>query len=542
MHFTLPLLSLIGSAAAVLECTPKAFSSILSPGAYVVAATSLKNNGTFKVPGPNINFPVAPTDMPPLCALQVQIPTSNSSFFQFGLYLPDAAHWNKRMLTVGNYGLGGGINWLAMGSGTGYGFAAMSTDTGHNSSLLDGTWALGHPQQMIDWGYRSMHMSVVQSKQIIKAYYETNHTYSYYSGCSNGGRQGLKNMQLYPADFDGVLAGCAPWWTTHFESWIVKVGLDNAPGPGQITYPQFSLIEAEVQRQCDTQDGVKDGIVSDPKACNFYMNALLCPTNSTPSATKPTCLSWPQLQTLKKIWTDYIDTNATYVHPTLNMGSEAQWPLLLGGSTPSSLGVDYMRDWLYNNSNWNYTTEYDYSTVQLADGIDPGSSTADKFDLSAFRARGGKLITYHGTADGIVPTGSGPLYHDNVYATMSPHTSSQIGDFFRFFLVPGMQHCANTAPIQQAPWYFAGANQAGVLGTGVWSTPGYKNAQHDILLALIEWTEKGIAPNSVIATLFNEDNPAKGVKKQRPLCVYPQKAMYRGGNVNLATSWVCGTN
>lgn len=183
-----------------------------------------------------------------------------------------------------------GINWLDMGTGVGYGFAVMSTDTGHNSTSGDITWALNQPEQKIDWGYRAMHGSIVLSKQIVEAYYKKKPCYSYYSGCSTGGRQGLRDIQLYPDDFDGVLAGAPAWWTSHLQTWTIKLGQYNLPvdAPTHIPVSLFPVIGAEVLKQCDAQDGLVDTIISDPYGCNFRPETLLCGANTTNTSA---CLS-----------------------------------------------------------------------------------------------------------------------------------------------------------------------------------------------------------------------------------------------------------
>ncbi|GAM90869.1 hypothetical protein ANO11243_089150 [Dothideomycetidae sp. 11243] len=552
MRYLLPFVSLVSAASALPACTPASFSTFLDAGATVVAATRVENNGTFNVPPGNLAYPTDPTQLRSLCALQINVTSSNSSAYQFGLFLPD--NWNERFLAVGSAGFGGGINWIDMAAGVGYGFASMSTDTGHSSIILDGSWALNHPETMIDWGYRAMHGSVVAAKQIIVGYYGCNIKYNYYSGCSTGGRQGLKDLELYPEDFDGVIAGCAAWWTTHLQTWTVKVGSYNLPvnGTGHIPVPLFSVIEREILRQCDPQDGVRDGIISDPRRCNIYFNALLCPADETANATAfatatasapgiatSTCLTAPQIKTLQSIYTDWIETNQTFVFPRLEPGSEAQWSLLVGGNEPASLGIDYVQDFLLNDTTWSYT-DFDYSIVDLAERINPSNGTADNFDLSAFRNRGGKLLTYHGTADGLIATGSSVYFYNAVYKTMVPQGVADISDFFRFFLVPGMQHCSGTPTLQQAPWYFAGPNQASLINSSVHSTPGFSDPEHDILLAVMEWTERGIAPEKIVATVWNGTVSDAGVLRQRPLCAYPHKAYYMGGNVNKSSSWECG--
>lgn len=217
------------------------------------------------------------------------------------------------------------------------------------------------------------------------------------------------------------------------------------------------------------------------------------------------------------------------------MGSEAQWPVLIGSYQPSGLGVDYVKYFL-GISDWDFYT-FSYDIVELADRLQPGNATADNFDISPFRARGGKLLHYHGQADGLIPTGSSEYFYKQVYTTLNSK-GIELDSFYRFFLVPGMQHCQGT-PVA-APWYFAGGNQAAQLGTGVSGVPGFRDADHDALLALMQWTENEKAPDRIIATTWFNDTLQDEVLRQRPLCKYPRIAKYDGsGDANKAESWAC---
>ena len=442
-------------------------------------------------------------------------------------------------MTAGNGGLGGGINWPDMGSFTHYGFAAIATDTGHSSNQYDGTWALNHPESIIDWGYRAMHGSVVLGKQIIEAYYgysENNATglikYNYYASCSTGGRQGLKEIQQYPEDFDGIAVGAPAWWTTHMGAWMEHLGILNLPltnNPSHIPPALFKAYIEEVTRQCDLQDGVLDGIVSDPYGCHFRAEALLC-KNGDPDHSS--CFTREQLSTLRHILSDWIETNDTFVFPGLTLGADPT--ALAGMGEPSPLGQQLIENFYLNVTNYDYTT-FDFATVQLILELDTGRATADKYDLSAFNAKNGKVIMYHGLSDQIITTGSSTYYYEQVQASMRVQ-GVNVDDFYRLFLVPGMHHCSNS---NTAPWYFAGAKQVPNVRDVKYSVPGYEDAQHDVLLALMQWVEHGVAPDSIIATRFIQNNANLGVDKQRPLCVYPKQARYHGGDPDMARSWAC---
>jgi feruloyl esterase len=202
------------ASVQAFECTASAFSGLLPLNATVNFAAAVPAGGSFNHPSPE--FPINDTGLPALCAVSINVISSPESSFNFGLFLPEK--WNKRYMASGNGGFGGGINWNDMESNVLNGFAAVSTDTGHLSQVFDASWALNKPESIIDWGYRAMHESVVMGKQITEAYYNCQIQYSYYSGCSTGGRQGLKEVQMFPEDFDGVLAGAPAWWTSHLQT------------------------------------------------------------------------------------------------------------------------------------------------------------------------------------------------------------------------------------------------------------------------------------------------------------------------------------
>lgn len=307
----------------------------------------------------------------------------------------------------------------------------MSTDTGHNSTSIDGRWAYHAPEKLIDWGYRAMHGSTVLAKELTQAYYTNDLKYSYYSGCSTGGRQGLREVELYPDDFDGVIAGSPAWWTAHLQPWTVKAGTYNVPGNGQIPSSMFSVIGAEVIRQCDAQDGLVDRVVMDPQHCDFDIEALLCHGGGNSSD----CLTPAQLDTLRQIYSDYVDANQTFVFPHLLPGSESQWDTLINNGTANPLGTDYVKYFLGLGAQWTQD-KFDYSIVQLSDKLNPGNATASDYNISPFSRKGGKLLMYHGMADGFIPTDSSLYYYNRVTEALA---ETDLDEFYKFFYIPGMQ-------------------------------------------------------------------------------------------------------
>lgn len=535
-------LALAATASAADHCSQEFFASLLPDNATLLFAESISQNSTFHVSPSNIAYPVSPTNLPAACALQVNITSSPTSAYSFGLFLPDPKTYNDRILGVGNGGFAGGVNWLDMAAGLHYGFASWSTDTGHNSTSGDLTWALNNEERRSDWGYRAIHGSAVMARQVAEAYYEAEARYAYFSGCSTGGRQAIREIQLHPETFDGVLAGAPAWWTDRLQTWSLWVGLLNLPTNSSSRIPPeaFPVIAKEVMAQCDWQDGLKDGIISDSAGCRFVPEALLCSSEEElADQSKAQCLNPHQIATLKQLYGEYKGADNAFIFPGLELGSEAQWGFLIGGEKPSTYGSEFVQDFVLDDPNWD-TGCYNSTIPFIASEHHPGNASATDFDLGPFHARGGKMLHHHGSADGLIPTGSSVYFHSQVQQTLQPR-GIELDDFYRFFVVPGMQHCMGTPKDVSAPWYFAGPNQAAALGNGTYSTPGYSDATHDELLALMAWVEEGRAPDMIVATEFKDaKDVSKGVLRQRPICPWPKQAKFTNeGSPDEAANWKC---
>ncbi|KAH8123743.1 feruloyl esterase [Trichoderma asperellum] len=518
------------------SCSLSTFTKagLLPQGASIENVTSVPQNGAYGEGAANLGYPTNPTGLPSLCAVIAKVISSNESSYRFGLFLPSPNQWTGRFLAVGNGGFAGGINWLDMGPGPHLGFATISTDTGHNSATADITWALNNIDKKSDWGWRAIHGSVQLGKKLTEAYYGSPGTYSYYSGCSTGGRQGLKEIQTSPDSFDGALIGAAAWYTSHLNNYVVKLGMYNLPvtDPKHIPLALFSVLWAEVIRQCDGVDGVVDYIVSSPELCKFDFTPIRCKGSASSS-----CFTDAQIGTAKKIYSDwYSSEDGRWLANGLTYSSEDQWYLYLNGTAPQAFGVEYVQDFLLNDPNWDWTTFND-SLVTYAEQHDPGNPTADQINISPFKDRGGKIIMYHGQSDGIVPTKNSETYYNRTINYFGDLESTT--DFFRLFLIPGMQHCGLSSV--GAPWNIGAASQSTTMATNLWSVPGFSDKKHDALLALVDWVENGNAVDQIVATSWNSLlNPNSGVYAQRPLCPWPQKAKYNGvGYVNSAQSWSC---
>ncbi|KAJ9139070.1 Carboxylic ester hydrolase [Pleurostoma richardsiae] len=319
-------------------CRLSTFQKVLPPEAVVESVAVVHKEGSYGEGAANIAYPVNPTGLPALCAVTVNVTSSPDSSYRFGLFLP--VKWNSKFLAVGNGGFAGGINWLDMGPGPHYGFATLSTDTGHNSTTADLVWAHNNPEKQIDWGWRALHGSVKIGKKLTAAYYGRSIKYSYYSGCSTGGRQGMKEMQIAPDSFDGVLVGAPAWYTKRLNVYVTELGIQNLPtsDPKHIPVSVFSVIAEEVVRQCDGDDGVADGIVSSPEACNFDFAKIQC---GNPGVNASACLTPAQIQTAKNVYGDYLSATGEFLYTGLTYSSEDQWYILLGGTQPSPFGIGY---------------------------------------------------------------------------------------------------------------------------------------------------------------------------------------------------------
>ncbi|KAK1779632.1 tannase and feruloyl esterase-domain-containing protein [Copromyces sp. CBS 386.78] len=435
------------------NCNKAFFTNMLPPEALLENMTVVPEGGSHGEGKANIAYPTDPTNLAALCAVTINRLLKYSSTTT----TKSVSSMADQLLTI----------MSSRAPGTHYGMATVSSDLGHNGSATDTSWAINQPEKKIDWGWRALHGTVVLGKKLTAAYYNgCDISYSYYSGCSTGGRQGLREIQEFPDSFDGVLVGAPAWWTSHLNNYMTQLGMYNLPNTSasHISSDLLKVVAEEVVRQCDLADGVQDGIISRPDLCAFDSSLLLCPpsnytapvTNGTATPT-PTCLTRPQIDTLEKVYaTHHHSSTQELIYPGLTLGSEAQWFTgIFGGTTnlttnqdgtPSPYGLGYQRDFLLNNATWNYSALYSDSLVDLADRLDPGAATADKYDISAFKSRGGKIILYHGLADGLVPAKGTELYYNRTIRQFGGSLSTlenlrNTTGFFKFFEIPGMQHC-----------------------------------------------------------------------------------------------------
>ena len=517
---------------AASDCSPESFSSALPSNTSVTFAAPITKPGRFSANDVNISVSYdVPKEAFPICALELQIQSSPNTTFNTGILLP--SNWNGRMMGTGNPGFGGGIRWGFQADIMRYGPAVtVSTDTGHVGKPNNISFAINNPEGILDWSYRSLHESTVLAKQLSKAFYGSDVKHAYYTACSNGGRQGLKEVQMFPDDYDGVLAGAPPWQITHTHPWALQLGIWNLPENASSHIPswKFEAIANNIMEQCDAQDGLVDGIIMEPYSCNFSSAMLTC--NQTTTNTSA-CLTPAQIDMLSLLYNDWQAANGSMMHARFPLSASAGRYAQVTDA-PDHFGLEYFYGFVYNTTDWDWTTFEGERTVDYVDSLNTGDAAALSMDLSAFRSKGGKLIMYHGLSDTTIPTGSSIDYFQGVNSTMS----GSIDDFFQLYIVPGMGHCGQS---DVAPYYIAAAGQIVETADGKgFSVPGYIDPEHDVLLAMMQWVENGTTPQHVIASKWTNDTLENGLLMQRPLCPHPQKAAYSGqGDWHDASSWSC---
>ena len=485
-----------------------------------------------------IQGPVS-VDVPSRCEVRGISRPSADSEIGFEVWLPSSG-WNGKYQQKGNGGFAGSISRAALVDPLRRGYVAAATDDGHDATKTpQGTFAVGHPEKAIDFGYRAVHDTSEQAKAIAAAFYGKAPTRSYFVGCSDGGREALMEAQRFPEDFDGILAGApASDWSHLFTSFVwnqLALSKDDAHG---VPLAKLAALQRAVVAACDVSDGVKDGLVSNPLACHFDPAALVCK-----SGDRDDCLSPAQVDTVKALYSGPKNprTHERIFPGLVTSGAEAMpmnWPLWVLGAAPgrsvqAGFGVSYFRDVVFEQPGWDVRSMDFDRDVRVSDEKVAPIFSATSPDLRSFRAHGGKLMQYHGWADSAIAASSSIEYYDAVTSFLStaPDPRSPVkgvGDFYRLFMVPGMAHCAQGV----GPVHFG--NDALDSGT----TPASADPERDVFTALERWVEQGTAPERLIGSGPSPLDASKTMT--RPLCPYPQQARYRSsGDINDAANFTC---
>ena len=482
--------------------------------------------GTYSPVNPGGN--AAPiTGLPSFCRVIASLtPTSDSQIVE-EVWLPTSG-WNGKLESIGNHNLGGVIYYGDMGQQLKRGYAIASSDTGHVGN--EAKWGAGHPEKVADFGWRAVHESTLVAKGLISTFYNANPRYSYFNGCSMGGREALQEAQRFPDDYDGIISGSAMnnWTRSHIAHiWAAQVLLqDGVDGPHYIPPSKGALILNSILDKCraaDTQ-AATDGFLRNPSRCDWTPKTLACKAGQDPS----TCITAAQAESLEKLYSPLRNPRT---------GEEIYPASTLTSALPNANGLTggpaakYLQWIVFNKPEWKYNMLNFDSDVALVDSSDAEGPQINAIDpnLSGFRKRNGKLIEYHGWVDSGFTPEFAVQYYEHVLQQMSKDDVAalkQTQEFYRLFVVPGMGHCT-AGP---GPNAFGGLAQPEVQA----------DPQHNIVSALEQWVEHGVAPAQIIATKYVKDDPKEGIAIQRPVCPYPQEAEYKGqGSTADAANFTC---
>ena len=434
--------------------------------------------------------PPAPRTIPEHCRLQLVLKPTSDSLINMELWLPPADKWNGKFMGAGNGGFAGSIQGMSndMPAALRLGYATAGTDTGHQDA--GGEWAIGHPEKMIDFGYRATHEMTVKAKQLVKAFYDRGPQFSYFKSCSTGGRMAVMEAQRYPEDYDGIIAGALA--NRHIHMWIsgVEQSARLARNPDQkITAAHAALVNNLVTNTCDT---LKEGFVNNPRACRVDFSTLKCTAGKSGDA----CLTDAQMKTVETFYGGVKNSKGELIFSGKALGL----PIGASPANPNPGGgtFDLVRI-AYNDKDFPWEKfDLDRDMKVLDDKI--GYVDAVNADLGKFKSSGGKLLLYHGWGDTAITPENTILYYESVLNKMGQNQS----DWMRLFMAPGMAHCGG--------------------GPGV--------NTFDSISAIEKWVEKGQAPDTLLGTGANS--------MTRPLCQYPQYADYKGtGDKKDAANWSC---
>ena len=488
-------------SSLVLPNTTITMAQMVAPGSFVAPA---RGNG----PG----LPLI--DLPAFCRVQATLRPSSDSNIKMELWLPASANgageasravWNGKFRGTGNGGLGGGAGVAAgaLANGVRRGYATAGNNTGHEG---DSSYAMSHPEQIKDFGYRSAHEMTVASKAIIKAFYGVGPQFSYMAEGGGGTIAALSSAQRYPDDYDAIaVTGMSSYLTRHTfgQMWIWQATHKDAAS--FIPPAKYPVLHQAALNACDALDGIKDGVIGDVAHCKFDPAVTLCK-----AADAPDCLSAAQIDAARKIYAGPRNPRTgEEIYSPLYPGSELGWGQLAGGDAPLGIPIEFFKYYVFRDPSWDYKTRplnFD-SDVELSNRPEIQPVNAVDPNLLPFFARGGRLLLVDGWADAAVPPKVAINYYNAVVAKVGARA---LKGSMRFFMVPAMGH-----------------------GPG---TTGAENVNFDALSLIEQWKEKGQPPDQLVVTHFKNGTETG----HRLVCQYGRVAVYKGnGNPEDAKSYSC---
>ncbi len=487
-------------AALKLPDTTISRAEVVAAGAFAPPASPQAGEGRGR--GGRGGNPFAM--LPSFCRVVAAVRPTTDSDIRIEVWLP-AANWNGRFQAAGgaagaNSAVAGGINFPALANSVRAGYATAGTDNGHQGATL--AFAPGHPEKLIDFGYRATHEMTVKARAIIEAFYGTGPSHSYWNACAAGGRQGLQEAQRFPADYDGVVVTAPANSWSRLQSWSMWVNQQaNRTPAGVIPAAKYPAIHQAVIEQCDMLDGVKDGSIENPSRCHPRLDVLACKSEDTNR-----CLTPAQIETANAIYAAAVDVqDKRTVYPAMPPGSELGWGALAGPTAPY-YATETFKYLVFHDPEWTPEKRpVNLGADVVAAERSAAPISADNPDLSRFFARGGKLIQVHGLTDPLIAPGDSVDYYTRVRAKVGDETAN---NGMRLYLVPGMNHCQ-----------------------------GGEGADSINLQPVIEaWVEHAQPPTTVIASKMINGQ----TQKTHLLCPYPQEAALKGsGSPDDAASFEC---
>ncbi|WP_263384323.1 tannase/feruloyl esterase family alpha/beta hydrolase [Granulicella arctica] len=521
MHKLLIAFAILTAAAQAQK--PEACTNLLHltiPNTRILTAEPI--DPAQALPG---DIPAAAKVVPPFCRVTAQLTPSADSDIRMEIWLP--LTWNGLFRGQGNGGFAGAIDRNGLARAANQGYATAATDTGHTGSATDATWALHHPEKVIDFGYRAIHEMTVTSQAILQSFYGTPAKHTFFAACSDGGREALMEAQRFPADYDGIIAGAPAYnWTALLTNSLASAKAFTLTPASYIPAEKLPAISAAVLNACDANDGLKDGILNDPRTCHFDPNKLLCK-----KANGNACLTRPQIKTLQALYAGAHAADGSPIEPGYLPGAETgpggwtDWITgkALGQAGIFSYGQGFFANMVYSDPAWDFKAVTVDAAYQKAQQLGAPAINATDPNLTPFFTRGGKLILYHGWNDPAIPA-TGTIDYVTQMTAATPEANAST----RLYMVPGMQHCAGGP----------GATSFGQFGWFPSATPD--DPQHDISLALEQWVQTSTPPETLIATHYEAAPGTSPPTLTRPLCAYPQSAKYNGtGDPNTAASFTC---
>ena len=528
MTKTIPHFLLVMLSAALASCEMPEDQSAVQDASTVQAGPSCALDALPNLPDVRITSATQEAVPAPHCKVAGVIGTETN----FELLLPD--DWNGKFAMGGGGGFVGFVINTALTYGAlQSGYATVGTDTGHRGHPLDASWALNNLERVVSFGHQAVHRTAVTAKALIANYYGQDIDRSYFTGCSRGGGQALMEAQRYPEDFDGIVSGAGAYdWTDGIAAGTLVINRAMYPDPDDLEEavigPQDQeLIESTYLAQCDALDGLEDGILSDPRQCDFDVASLVCEPGRSEA-----CLTDQEVAAAKAVYDGPRDDQGQ-IFPGFPLGGEtapggwSRW--FTGGlkynagedefqggvevsdemeapvlpSTHYGFGMGVMKYFIYNDPDWTYV-DYDINNFRSDAARTAQTLNATNPDLSAFRGRGGKLLMYTGWSDTAI-TALGTIDYYEQVIEYDPNAADDV----RLIMMPGVDHCfGGVGP----PWV-------------------------NYLAEIDRWVETGDAPEQLTAYWLNEQMQPDG---SRPVCAYPKYVKYNGaGDPRDASSFSC---